>query len=194
MEKNTAAIDFREKMKGKTFHTILADPPWQFKNRTSKASPEYKKRYHYPTLSLAEIKGIPVQETILKPAHLYLWVPNALIGEGLDVMKSWGFTYKTTIVWRKIRKDGATDNGGLGFYFRNATELVLFGVTGHPAQTLEPGRRQVNLVCARRRGHSTKPDELYTLIEQCSRGGYLEMFARRRRSKWEQWGNQIKKY
>jgi N6-adenosine-specific RNA methylase IME4 len=132
-----------------------------------------------------------IQFGIIDPAHLYLWVPNALLHEGLEVMKEWGFTYKTNLVWHKVRKDGGTDASGVGFYFRNVTELVLFGTRGKSARTLDSGRRQVNLIASRKREHSTKPDELYAVIEECSRGEYLEMFARRRRARWEQWGNQL---
>jgi N6-adenosine-specific RNA methylase IME4 len=187
-----AAQSFQNEIKGKKFRTVLADPPWRFHNRTAKIAPENKRLYRYPTLSLEEIKKIPVQNCVLGPAHLYLWVPNALLDEGLEVMKAWGFTYKTNIVWQKIRKDGGTDGSGVGFYFRNATEIVLFGTTkGKPTRTLDAGRTQVNLIASRKREHSRKPDELYHLIERCSQKPYLEMFARRRRQKWEQWGNQV---
>jgi len=189
-----AAQSFQNEVKGKAFHTILVDPPWRFFNRTGKFSPENKKLYLYPTLSLEEIMKIPVQSCILEPAHLYLWVPNALISEGLEVMKSWGFSYKTNIVWHKVRRDGGSDGRGVGFYFRNVTELVLFGVNGKSARTLDAGRTQVNLIPSQKREHSRKPDELYDLIERCSQGDYLELFARRRRAGWEQWGNQVDHY
>ena len=136
----------------------------------------------YGTLTLDEIKELPVAKIVREPAHLYLWVPNALLAEGLAVMAAWGFTYKSNIVWHKIRKDGGSDGRGVGFYFRNVTELVLFGVRGKMARTLAPGRRQVNLIASRKREHSRKPDELYPIIEACSRGPYLELFARGTRS------------
>ena len=190
MESLTAAKSFQYKIKGK-FHTVLADPPWQFANRTGKVSPENKKLYRYPTLTLQEIQEIPVQSCTLEPAHLYLWVPNALIFEGLEVIKAWGFSYKTNLVWHKIRRDGCSDGSGVGFYFRNVTELVLFGVKGKSARTLDAGRTQVNLIPSQKREHSRKPDELYDLIERCSREKHLELFARTRREGWEQWGNQL---
>jgi N6-adenosine-specific RNA methylase IME4 len=105
-------------------------------------------------------------------------------------MKRWGFTYKTNLVWYKIRKDGGPDGRGVGFYFRNVTELVLFGVRGS-MRTLQPGRRQVNLIYTRKREHSRKPDELYDIVQQCSPGPYLELFARHKREGWEQWGDEI---
>jgi N6-adenosine-specific RNA methylase IME4 len=116
--------------------------------------------------------------------------PNALILEGLEVMRRWGFNYKTNIVWYKIRKDGGPDGRGVGFYFRNVTELVLFGVRGS-MHTLSPGRTQVNILSTRKREHSRKPDEIYDIIERCSPGPYLELFARHPRPKWSQWGNEI---
>jgi len=185
-----AAQSFTNTVTG-TFHTVLADPPWRFQNRTAKVAPEHKRLYRYPTLSLEEIKKIPVQNCLMEPAHLYLWVPNALLAEGLEVMKAWGFTYKSNIVWLKVRQDGKPDGSGVGFYFRNATELILFGTRGKRACTLAPGRTQANLIASRKQGHSRKPDGLYTLIEQCSPSQYLELFARRKRDGWEQWGNQL---
>lgn len=126
-------------------------------------------------------------------SHLYLWVPNALLAEGLEVMKAWGFTYKTNLIWHKVRKDGGPDGRGVGFYFRNTTEMVLFGVCGH-LRTLAAGRRQVNIVRTEKREHSKKPDEVYTIIEQCSPGPHLELFARGVRPGWQQWGNEVADY
>jgi N6-adenosine-specific RNA methylase IME4 len=178
---------------GKKYKTILADPPWLFKNSTGKMAPEHKRLHRYPTMKLSEIMELPVSHAAAENSHLYLWVPNALISEGLEVMKRWGFTYKTNIVWYKIRKDGGPDGRGVGFYFRNVTEVVLFGIRGH-MRTLKPGRRQVNIIYTRKREHSRKPDELYPLIEACSPGPYLELFARTCRPAWDQWGNETNKY
>ncbi len=173
-----------------TFGTILADPPWRFSNRTGRVAPEYRRLPRYESLDLREIRNLPVPELSSDNSHLYLWVPNALIQHGLEVMKDWGFEYKTNIVWYKIRQDGGPDGRGVGFYFRNVTELVLFGVRGS-LRTFDPGRRQVNVIAARKREHSRKPDELYDVIEQCSPGPYLELFARHRRANWVQWGNDM---
>lgn len=172
------------------FGTILADPPWRFANRTGKMAPEHKRLLRYETMSMQEIMELPVSQLALPQSHLYLWVPNALILEGFEVMKRWGFTYKTNIIWHKIRKDGGPDGRGVGFYFRNVTEIVLFGVRGS-LRTLQPGRRQVNFIKTRKREHSRKPDELYPIIESCSPGPYLELFARHHRLNWTQWGNGV---
>jgi N6-adenosine-specific RNA methylase IME4 len=185
-----AVEDFRSWIGSQRFGTILADPPWRFQNKTGKIAPEHRRLSRYRTLSLPEIKAFPVDEAAAPTAHLYLWVPNALLAEGLDVMRAWGFSYKSNIVWHKIRKDGGSDGRGVGFYFRNVTELVLFGVRGKNARTLPPGRRQVNLISSQKREHSRKPDELYPVIEACSPGPYLELFARGSRKKWNSWGKQ----
>jgi N6-adenosine-specific RNA methylase IME4 len=184
----TPAEDIRSKLIGQ-FTTILADPPWQFQNRTGKMAPEHKRLLRYPTMELAEIYELPVPQLAAARSHLYLWVPNALLAEGLEVLRRWGFTYKSNMVWYKIRKDGGPDGRGVGFYFRNVTELVLFGVRGS-MRTLQPGRTQVNILATRKREHSRKPDELYDIIEACSPGPYLELFARFRRKGWAQWGNE----
>lgn len=172
------------------FATILADPPWQFKNRTGKIAPEHKRLSRYRTLTLSEICQLPVSEFAAETAHLYLWVPNALLPLGLQVMSAWGFDYKSNIVWHKIRKDRGSDGRGVGFYFRNVTEIILFGIRGRNARTLPPGRSQVNMIQSRKREHSRKPDEQYALIEACSPGPYLELFSRGIRKNWITWGDQ----
>jgi len=191
-EYSTAAQDFVAEVHGK-YRTILADPPWRFQNSTGKVAPEHKRLSRYATLSLQEILDIPVNTVADDNAHLYLWVPNALLAEGLEVMRKWGFIYKTNIVWYKIRKDGGPDGRGVGFYFRNVTEIVLFGIKGK-MRTLQPGRTQTNIIRSRKREHSRKPDELYDIIESCSPGPYLELFARGAREGWEVWGNQTENY
>jgi N6-adenosine-specific RNA methylase IME4 len=145
-------------------------------------------------MDLDEIKGLPVADVAADRAHLYLWVPNALLPEGLEVMRAWGFDYKSNIVWHKVRKDGGSDGRGVGFYFRNVTELVLFGTRGKNARTLKPGRTQVNLLATRKREHSRKPDEFYDLVEACSWGPRLEIFARGTRHSWVGWGDQAEDY
>lgn len=122
--------------------------------------------------------------------HFYLWVPNALLPEGLRVLSAWGFTCKSNIIWHKIRKDGGSDGRGVGIDFRNVTEILLFGTPGKNARTLEAGRRQGNLFGTRKREHSRKPDEQYGIIETCSWGPYLGLFGRGRRENWTVWGNQ----
>ena len=186
--------ELRAFTEGRRFGTILADPPWQFQNRTGKVAPEHGRLSRYRTLSLPQIKALPVVHAAAPTCHLYLWVPNALLPEGLEVMKSWGFQYKSNLVWHKIRKDGGPDGRGVGFYFRNVTELLLFGVRGKNARTLAPGRSQVNFLATRKREHSRKPDEQYDLIEACSSGPRLELFARGNRSGWMSWGNEADVY
>jgi N6-adenosine-specific RNA methylase IME4 len=190
----TAAADLAGDLAGQRFGTILADPPWQFVNRTGKVAPEHRRLSRYGTLDLPAIAALPVAAHAATTAHLYLWVPNALLPEGLAVMHAWGFAYKSNIVWHKILKDGGPDGRGVGFYFRNVTELLLFGVRGPNARTAAPGRRQVNFMATRKREHSRKPDEQYRLIEPCSPGPYLELFARGPRAGWTVWGNQSADY
>ncbi|MEN6364331.1 MAG: MT-A70 family methyltransferase [Rectinema sp.] len=188
-----AAEDFSRFIAGRRFSTILADPPWRFLNRTGKVAPEHKRLNRYSTLGTKEICSIPVSEAADIPSHLYLWVPNALLPDGLDVMKAWGFTYKGNIVWHKIRKDGGPDGRGVGFYFRNTTELLLFGIRG-TMRTLPPGRSQVNIIKSMKQEHSRKPDAQYDIIQACSPGPYLEMFARGKREGWTLWGDQADEY
>ncbi|MCX7427635.1 MAG: MT-A70 family methyltransferase [Planctomycetia bacterium] len=185
-----ASSDLLAAVGRRRFATVLADPPWQFANRTGKMAPEHKRLSRYPTLALDEIKSLPVGSIVENTAHLYLWVPNALLAEGLEVMETWGFTYKTNIIWYKVRKDGGPDRRGVGFYFRNVTEMILFGVRGKNARTQQPGRTQENMLVSRKREHSRKPDEQYRLIESCSPGPFIELFARGERPGWFVWGDQ----
>lgn len=171
------------------FKTVLADPPWRFTNRTGKVAPEHRRLDRYSTMTLDDIKGIPVSTVVADNAHLYLWVPNALLPEGMEVMEAWGFRYVSNVVWAKRRKDGGPDGRGVGFYFRNVTELILFGVRGS-MRTLSPARSQVNMLETRKREHSRKPDEQYDLIESCSPGPHLELFARHPREGWAVWGDE----
>ena len=175
---------------GQKFATIYADPPWRFQNRTGKVAPENKKLNRYETMDLEAIKAMPVSQIAANKSHLYLWVPNALLPEGLEVMKAWGFEYKGNIVWEKVRKDGMPDGRGVGFYFRNVTELLLFGIKGDNNRTLAPARSQVNLIRTMKREHSRKPDEIIPIIEACSPGPFIELFARGDRAGWAMWGNQ----
>ena len=170
------------------FKTILADPPWRFQNRTGKVAPEHKRLGRYGTMSLDEIKALPVDDITAKDAHLYLWVQclaarrhrgHAGMGVPLRVEHRLG---QASQGWRARGR-------GVGFYFRNVTELLLFGVKGH-MRTLDAGRRQVNMIETRKREHSRKPDEQYDLITSCSPGPYLEMFARYPQPHWSAWGNE----
>ena len=179
-------------VKGK-FKTILIDPPWRFTNRTGKIAPEHRRLRRYETMSFAEIAAIPVSKYAADPSHLYLWTPNALLPEALKIMDAWGFKYKTNIVWFKVRKDGGPDGRGVGFYFRNVTELLLFGIRGS-MRTLAPGRSQVNLLATRKREHSRKPSGIYPIIQACSPGPYLELFAREKVEGWAHWGDEVDSY
>jgi len=201
-----AGAELTNFLAGQRFSTVMADPPWRFQNRTGKIAPEHKRLARYPTMELQEICDLPVAQHVEHRAHCYLWVPNALLPEGLQVLKSWGFEYKSHIVWEKVRKDGGPDGRGVGFYFRNVTEILLFGVRGKGIRTLPPGRSQVNFIEApepvekaepdgdllkmRKREHSRKPDEQYEIIESCSWGPFLELFGRGKRKGWTVWGNQ----
>ena len=177
---------------GKKYNTIYADPPWRFQNRTGKVAPEHKRLNRYETMTTEEIKQLPVETISDEKAHLYLWVPNALLPDGLSVMDAWGFEYKSNIIWEKIRKDGFPDGRGVGFYFRNVTEILLFGIkkNSSPNRTLAPARSQVNLIRSQKREHSRKPDEIIPIIESCSQGNRIELFARGDRNGWDMWGNQ----
>jgi N6-adenosine-specific RNA methylase IME4 len=185
-----AAEDLLRTVGDRRFGTILADPPWRFVNRTGKVAPEHRRLSRYDTMAWKEIAALPVGDVAAERSHCYLWTPNALVPDALRVLEEWGFGYKTMLIWHKVRRDGGSDGRGVGFYFRNVTEPVLFGVRGR-LRTLAPGRRQVNLIATRKREHSRKPDELYPIIEACSPGPRIELFARYPREGWSAWGDEV---
>src|SRR5258706_1364052 len=187
---NQTAVDLSASIGRRRFGTSLADRHWQFANRTGKIAPEHKRLTRYETMPVADICALPVEQVSRDRAHLYLWVPNALMPDGLRVLEAWGFTYKSNLIWHKIRKDGGPDGRGVGFYFRNVTEMILFGVRGNNIRTLKAGRSQVNFIATRKQEHSRKPLEQYEIIESCSKGPYLELFARGSREGWTSWGSE----
>ena len=170
------------------FRTILADPPWRYQNRRGKISPEHGRLHRYQTMGFEDIcrVGFELQPRIAPRAHLYLWVPIPLSRMGHEVMDRWGFEYRTTIVWEKVRADGKPDGRCCGFYYRVAAEFLLFGIRGS-IRTKPPWNR-TNIIRTMKREHSRKPDEAYRLIEQSSYPDYLELFARHRRPGWTQEG------
>lgn len=165
-DNSNAAEDLLLQAGSQRFGTVLADPPWQFSNRTGKMAPEHRRLSRYSTMTLQSILELPVAQIALPRSHLYLWVPNALIAEGLEVMKNWGYLQDEPCLVQSPQRWGP-DGRRVGFYFRNVTEMLLFGTRGS-VRTLAPGRRQVNLIATQKREHSCKPDEIFPLIESCS--------------------------
>jgi len=160
------------------FNVIYADPPWQY-DLSLRGSPEE----HYPVMPTKSISDLAVPTA--EDSVLFLWATNPKLEEALQVMKAWGFTYKTNLVWVK-------DKFGNGYYFRGQHELLLLGVKGKPSVPLEADRPS-SVLNATRRKHSQKPEEVYELIEKMyPNHKRLELFATQKREGWEAWGNEIK--
>jgi N6-adenosine-specific RNA methylase IME4 len=158
------------------YRTILADPPWalnQIGHRGASA--------HYPVMSVEEICALQVGRLAAEDAHLWLWVTNGTLVFGRSVMAAWGFSYRSCLTWIKPRY-------GLGVYLRNQTEHLLLGVRGRAPILF---RGQGTWLYAPVQEHSHKPEEQYAVIERCSLGPYLELFARRTRPGWHVWGNEV---
>lgn len=166
-----------DKLQNNKYKTILADPPWDINQKGKRGAAR-----HYPLMTLDQIKAMPVKDLSEENAHLYLWVPNGLLQEGLDVIKAWGFTYRSPIYWIKPRLCG------LGQYIRNASETCLFATRGRAPVKFHA---QPNWLFAPLQDHSHKPEEQFAIIERLSDGPYLELFARRRQPGWDVWGNEI---
>ena len=177
----------------KKFKTIYADPPWlesgggQIKRGADR---------HYPLMKTKDIMALPIQNLAEENCHLYLWVTNNFLQDGLGVMKAWGFIYKTKITWVKgVYAYGqlSLENPGLGQYFRGLDEVCLFGVKGCLPYKVKDGKRQqgTTVLIAPRGRHSEKPKEMYDIIEKVSYPDYLELFARNPREGWVSWGNEL---
>ena len=160
-----------------TFRTILADPPWDVLQRGGRGA-----HRHYALMTVEEIAALPVGRLANVDAHLWLWVTNATLFAGPAVMDAWGFTYRSCLTWVKP---------GLGLgssYLRNNTEHLLFGTKGRAPISVP---QSANLALCAKQDHSHKPEEQYAIIERCSPGPYLELFARRKRPGWQVWGNEV---
>lgn len=175
-ENGTGAV--KRPSRGTPYRTILADPPW----RTNQSG-SFGAARHYSLMSTKDICALRVDRLAAADAHLWLWVMNSNVAEGMKVMKAWGFSYRSCLTWVKY---GRTE--GLGIYLRNQTEHVLFGVRGSAPILF---RSQGTWFIAPRQEHSHKPEEQYAIIQRCSPGPYLELFARRRQPGWDVWGNEI---
>lgn len=184
------------------FKTITADPPWPESGggKCKRGADRY-----YPLMSLRDIERTIRICPMFRPAadaHLYIWVTNNYLPEGLELMRLLGFRYITNTVWIKMRPDFAMGGKnpidiamnaiqiGLGQYQRGAHELLLFGARGVP-MVPEPEHRLPSVVFAPRGRHSEKPATFYNRIERVSPGPYLELFARAPRPDWLVWGNEI---
>lgn len=166
---------------GRHFPTIYADPPWAYRNESSRAAATN----HYPTLSLKQICDLPVSDLADENAHLHLWVTTPLLADGLAVIRAWGFRYKSCFVWAK-------DKLGMGNYWRVSHELLLLGVRG---KLRFQDRTVRSWLQCRRTVHSRKPEAVRMLVERVSPGPYLELFGRAEvhAAGWTVFGNQIER-
>jgi len=165
------------------YKTIYADPPWKFNDTLGE-----KRKLPYKTMTIDEIKELPIKDIVDDEAHLYLWTTHSHLQEGLDIINEWGFDYKTVLVWDKKTKHGK-DAFGLGHYFRESRELCLFS-TKNGLKTRCNGTRDIFSAKMPER-HSGKPDKMYEIIEKNSYPPYLELFATKKRKGWDAWGAKV---
>lgn len=167
----------------KKYKTIYADPPWM-----ERGGGKIKRGAdrHYQLMTTKAIMELPVSELADDNCHLYLWVTNNFLDDGLKVIDAWGFRYVTAITWVK-------DRIGLGQYYRGMTEHCLFATKGRLPYKIIDGRRQQGRTCivAPKRGHSEKPDEMRQMIEAVSYAPMIELFARTKTPEWDAWGNEV---
>jgi len=169
----------------KKYKIIYADPPWQYNNQNTGGSMISGSKNQYPTMSVDEIKRLPVPKISDKNSCLFLWVTTPFLPDGIEIMKEWGFNYKTSIYWRKIM------SLGMGFWFRGQVEVLLFGIRGN----IKAFRSQkCNFIQSKCYKHSQKPKEIYGIIRDISikfnLNPKIELFAREQIEGWDVWGNQ----
>ena len=165
------------------YSIIYADPPWQYKRNGNKSAESV-----YDVMTLEEIKEMPIQNITEDQAHLYLWVTNPMIKEGLQVCESCGFEYKTMLTWVKTYQDGSPIMG-MGYYFRGCTEHIIFGVKN---KKLCNNKKTKNIIFSNQRKHSQKPIEVKELILNASGDlPRIELFAREKTEGWDAWGNEL---
>ena len=173
----------------KQYACILADPPWKYRVYDDAPAAYGAARSSYQTMDLEAIKALPVKVLAQESCILFLWVTMPLLPEGLEVMKAWGFSYKTVaFTWIKTNRTTGRLHLGLGHYTRGNAELCLLGVRG---RVIRQDANVSQIITASRREHSRKPDEQYQRIMQLVQGPYLELFARHPWPGWDVWGNQV---
>jgi N6-adenosine-specific RNA methylase IME4 len=179
------------------YRAIAADPAWRFATFNEKGRnrcPDWRRFKgspcrHYATMSLDEIKALPVGELAANDCALFLWATDPLLPQALEVMAAWGFAFKTVgFYWVKTNLKSPGYSIGCGFWTRANPEMCLLGVRGRPRRISKGVRK---LVVSPRRGHSQKPVEVLDRIEQLVAGPYLELFARDRRAGWSAWGDEV---
>lgn len=175
MEENINKAEHQRKI-ARRYRTILADPPWSLHQKGRRGA-----AMHYDLMPLERIKAMPVADLAEENAHLYLWTPNNIIPEALQVVKTWGFTYRNMLVWGKPKL-------GLGVYIRTSHESCIFATRGKAPVKFHA---QPSFMFCAQQDHSHKPEEQFAIIQRLSNGPYLELFARRRTPGWDVWGNEI---
>lgn len=182
------------------FGCILADPPWAFRTFSGEDAVPTLAADPYPTMTLDELKALPVAASAGPDCLLVMWVISSHIPQAIDLAETWGFTYRSLgPVWLKERHpdqaemfdDGPICELGMGYWFRQQTEVAFVFGRGSPTR-LNADVRQV--IGAPRREHSRKPDEIHNRIERLVAGPYLELFGRRQRANWTVWGNDTAKF
>ena len=167
----------------KKYKIIYADPPWSYRNKKTGGSMKSGSMAKYHTMSLDEIKSLPIQKIANKDSVLFLWATTPLLPEAFEVMKAWGYQYKTAIYWRKLM------SLGMGFWFRGQVEVLLMGIKGK----VKAFRIQKpNFIQTKVGPHSQKPIDFRCLIDLAGLSPKIELFARKKTRGWDVWGNEVK--
>jgi N6-adenosine-specific RNA methylase IME4 len=181
-------------LSGKKYPVIYADPPWRFLAYSEKGEGRGAVA-HYDCMNMSELRAMPVAKIAEDNCVLFLWTTDPFLAHGMDLIRAWGFEFKTVaFYWAKLKKSAVNGSlsqedffTGLGYWTRANIEPCLLATRGHPKRISKKVRR---LIISPRREHSRKPDEIYERIQELVEGPYIELFARSSRDGWESWGNQ----
>tara|TARA_Y100001972_G_scaffold67274_1_gene82095 strand:+ start:985 stop:1527 length:543 start_codon:yes stop_codon:yes gene_type:complete len=173
------------------YNVIYADPPWSFKTYSDKGKDRSPEK-HYSVMTFKDICNMPVGNIARDNSVLLMWAIDPLLDKAFEVIKAWGFTYKTVaFTWAKLNKTKPGFFTGLGYWTRGNPEMCLLATKGKPKRL---SKSVPQLVVDKRREHSRKPDIMYQHIENLLEGPYIELFARQKRNGWDSWGNEVNKW
>ncbi|WP_371432912.1 MT-A70 family methyltransferase [Novosphingobium sp.] len=172
------------------YGALLIDPPWRFSNYSAKGEAKNPVA-HYSCMTLADLKAMPVNQLAAPDCAMIMWATAPLLPEAVELLRAWGFTYKSAGAWAKQSSTGKKWAFGTGYCFRSASEFFLLGTIGKPRFKSRSVR---NLIVAPVREHSRKPDDQYEMVEQLFDGPYAEVFSRADRPGWDSFGDEAGKF
>lgn len=174
----------------RAYDFIMCDPPWTFSTWSPKGKEKKSPEVHYECQGIEWVRSLPVRDLASENCVLWLWATNPMLDQQIDVLKHWGFKFKTAGTWMKMTKHGK-QSFGTGYLLRSANEPFLIGTIGKP----KTSRSVRSAIIGQVREHSRKPDEAYAAAEKLMPGARrADLFSRQVRQGWDVWGNETDKF